>query len=173
MKKLTLNVGCGDRTYDEYPTGFTCVNFDTRRSLGKVDVVGDARVLPFEGGRFDYILASDIIEHFPIKETGAVLKEWCRVLKSNGIIEFRLPNIAAVCKYYVTVENVLPEDKARYTSWLLYGGQEYTGNFHYVAFDRAWFRSICSGMGLKEVSYKEDGFNMIIKMLKLRDIIGG
>jgi hypothetical protein len=52
------------------------------------------------------------------------------------------------------------------TSWLLYGGQEYEGNFHYVGFDRQFFKNTCAKVGLMEITYNEDGFNMIVRMRK-------
>ena len=68
--KHTLNLGCGGRTYEEYPSGYKCVNFDAREDLEGVDVVGDVGDLSaFENQTFNYILASDIIEHFPITKT--------------------------------------------------------------------------------------------------------
>ena len=158
---LTLNVGCGDRTYDFYPDKMhKCINFDAR-NLEKVDVVGDVRKLPFEDNEISYILASDIIEHFPLSETVGVLTEWCRVLKANGTIEFRLPNLKKICNDYVKGVN-----DAKTTSWLLYGGQDYSGNFHFICFDRTWFNQIVSSIGLNEIYYEEIGNNFVVKYKK-------
>lgn len=168
--KLCLNVGCGDRTFKNYPdAGYKCVNFDERENLKKVDVVGDVRKLPFEDGLFDYILASDIIEHFPIAETEGVLKEWIRVLSSAGIIEFRLPNLEAICNDYVKRVNETRgtgEPIAHYFSWLLYGSQDYPGNFHYVGFDRRLLRHYCGKVGLEEIGWRKEGYNMVAKYKK-------
>ncbi len=160
MKK-TLNVGAGELTYKFYPTDkFLCTNFDSR-DLKNINEVGDVRDLSrFNDEEFDYILASDIIEHFPIKNTAIIIKEWSRVLKPNGVIEFRLPNLAVICNQYNTAKD------ARNVSWLLYGGQDYSGNFHYVCFDRKLFMEEYSKAGLKEISYKEIGFNMVVKVRK-------
>ena len=160
-KKLSLNVGCGERTFKEYPVGYRCINVD-QRDLSNVDKVMDVRKLEFPDEYFDYILASDIIEHFTIFETENILTEWKRVLKVNGIIEFRMPNLRAVCKKYID-----GEADTKYTSWLLYGGQGYSGNFHYVGFDREWFSSICAECGLKEMEYNEKGNNFIMKVKKI------
>lgn len=160
MKK-TLNVGAGELTHKFYPTNnYQCTNFD-QRALKNIDAVGDVRDLHrFEDEEFDFILASDIIEHFPIGETKNVLKEWVRVLKVGGMIEFRLPNLAAICKQYIEKKN------ARNISWLLYGGQDYAGNFHYVGFDRKLFQEEYTKVGLQEVTYSEEGFNMVIRVRK-------
>lgn len=156
----TLNLGCGNRTFKEYPPGYSCINYDLREDLPNVDEVGDVKFLDvYLDNEFDYILASDIIEHFKIADTTLVLKEWMRVLKPNGIIEFRLPNLKVICEKYVKgIHN------AKMTSWLLYGGQDYAGNFHYVGFDREFFKDTCLQVGLEEIDYKEEGNNMVIKM---------
>ncbi|MEA3497426.1 MAG: methyltransferase domain-containing protein, partial [Campylobacterota bacterium] len=161
--KKTLNVGAGERTFINYPTKeYRCINFD-ERPLKDIDIVGDVKDLSgFKDEEFDFILASDIIEHFPIKQTEGILKEWKRVLKKGGIIEFRLPNLEAICKQYIKSKN------ARNISWLLYGGQTYSGNFHYVGFDRAFFKEECSKVDLEEISYSEEGFNMIIRTKKVK-----
>jgi len=158
--KLTLNVGCGDRTFKEYPEGYKCINVDAR-DLPSVDVIMDVRNLSFPDNHFDYVLASDIIEHFPISETDKLLKEWLRVLKPGGIIEFRMPNLKVICDNYIKGKT-----DAKFTSWLLYGGQEYKNNFHYVGFDREWFKSIIEPLGLIELDYKEVGNNFEMKVRK-------
>lgn len=158
----TLNIGCGNRTFTEYPKEHTCINYDERSNLSNIDIIGDARKLPFQDVSFDYILASDIIEHFPIKETTNILTEWKRVLKNNGTIELRMPNLKQICKKYI--EGLLD---TKTTSWLLYGGQDYSGNFHYVGFDREFFKSIASAIGFIEIGYKEADNNFIIKFKKI------
>ena len=155
---ITLNVGCGERTFKEYPEGYKCINID-ERDLSNVDKVMDVRRLEFPDEHFDYILASDIIEHFPISETKNILKEWKRVLKIGGIIEFRMPTFKEICRRYIDGEH-----DAKLTSWLLFGGQEYPGNFHYVGFDREWFSSICATCGLEEKGYENMDNNLQLKV---------
>jgi ubiquinone/menaquinone biosynthesis C-methylase UbiE len=156
--KLTLNVGCGERIPKDYPKGHKCINIDIRKNLKDINVVSDVQNLPFKNDSFDYIFASDIIEHFPIAKTDNILKEWCRVLKKGGIIEFRAPNLAYICRAYVAGIH-----DAKMTSWLLYGGQGYEYNFHYVGFDRKWLNSILSKHGLVEFSYQDVGNNFELK----------
>jgi len=172
MNKITLNIGCGGRVYDGYPHPFyKCINYDLR-PLPVVNIVGDVRELPFKNEYFDYILASDIIEHFPIAHTEEVLSEWLRVLKPQCLIEFRLPNLLAICEDYVKRHQENRSDTyddvpiAHYFSWLLYGGQDYVGNFHYVGFDRRFFKHMCAKVNLIEHSWQKDGYNMIVKMRK-------
>ena len=161
--KYTLNVGCGERTFKEYPTEYECINID-ERDLSNVDKIMDVRKLGFPDEYFDYILASDIIEHFPISETKNILIEWKRVLKIGGIIEFRIPNLKAICKKYINGDY-----GAKLTSWLLYGGQDYSGNFHYVGFDRKWFKSIIELIGFEEIEYIDEDNNFVMKVKKYNE----
>ena len=147
--KLTLNLGSGDRVYDEYPDGFKCINLDKRMEWDRVDVASHVRFLPFKDEQFDYVLASDIIEHFPFKYTKLLLEEWSRVLKPEGIIEIRTPNLRWVQRAYKAGQN------AQWISHHIFGGQDYTGNYHYVIFDREWLNKICNVVGLVEVDYWE------------------
>ncbi|RLD06073.1 MAG: hypothetical protein DRI65_07510 [Chloroflexota bacterium] len=161
--KLSLNVGCGERTYAEYPPGYTCLNFDERADLPNVDVAGDVRNLAiFPDGHFDYILASDIIEHFPIAETPKILAEWRRVLKVGGTIEFRLPDLKAICSRYAQGKAT-----AKLTSWLLYGGQTYPGNFHYVGFDRVWLAQVLRENGFDPFEATDADNNFEMKARKI------
>lgn len=169
--KLTLNLGSGDRAYNKYPGQNKCFNVDVRKGLPKLSVRADlSKPLPFKSESVDYILASDVIEHFPpgdrhASNTKKLIKEWSRVLKKGGTIEFRMPNLAYICQQYVNRKKD-PSHTAT-ISWLLYGGQDYAQNFHYVGFDRGWFSKICADCGLKEIDYKEIGSNFEMKVRKL------
>ena len=158
--EYTLNIGSGQRTFKEYPpnSGFKCINYDQREIKGHTDVVGDVKSLSWPDEYFSYILASDIIEHFPISQTNNILTEWKRVLKIGGVMEFRLPDLAVICNNYVNGVN-----NAKMTSWLLYGGQDYFGNFHFVGFDRKWFSSILVENGFEVTEVKDSGNNFEIK----------
>lgn len=163
MKK-TLNVGAGSRVYKNFPDeNHKCTNVDIRKGLKGIDVVCDVSNLHmFEDETFDYILASDIIEHFPVSETARVVREWRRVLKPSGVVEFRAPNLKVICENYVKgVSNT------KLTSWLLYGGQGYKENFHYVGFDREFLNSIVLPIGFEEINYEDNGNNFILKVRRI------
>jgi predicted SAM-dependent methyltransferase len=163
MKK-SLNVGAGNKTYKFFPDDtHKCTNVDIRKGLKGIDVVCDVSNLHmFEDGTFDYILANDIIEHFPLSETTRILREWKRVLKVKGIIEFRAPNLKVICEKYVNGTH-----STKLTSWLLYGGQDYKENFHHIGFDREFLKSIVVPLGFEEVSYEKAGNNFILKVRRV------
>ena len=158
--KLTLNVGSGDRVFNEYPDGYRCINVDIR-NLSKTNVISDVKSLPFKNEMFDYVLASDIVEHFPILETDSLLKEWRRVLVKDGVLEVRTPNLKWAVLHYVHNRD------AKFVSYHIFGGQDYFGNFHYVIFDRFWLRDIMLRNGFMEINYEEDGSNFIMKVRKI------
>ncbi len=159
--KKTLNVGSGNRTYEEYPVGHTCFNMDARSELAVVDIVGDVRHLErFADEEFDYILASDILEHFPFAQTGDILAEWKRVLKYGGTLELRTPNFEAIIRHYEKYKNM------QHASWMLMGGQDYPGNYHFIMFNEKWLHEICEAAGFKFISCIEEGPNIVMKVEK-------
>lgn len=159
MTKKTLNVGCGTRTYKEYPKGYKCFNFDIRPLAG-VDIVGDVEVTGLIDEQFDYILASDIIEHFPISKTVSVLKEWARLLKHGGIMEIRTPNMQWAMEHYKKTGDT------KFVSYHIFGGQDYPGNFHYVMFDVKWLSALCAEAYLIPVRHRLEGSNFILEVYK-------
>ncbi|MEM2955026.1 MAG: class I SAM-dependent methyltransferase, partial [Candidatus Nanoarchaeia archaeon] len=76
MKKMILNVGCGDETYgthfvDLYPSRPEVIKCD----LGK-------EKLPFPDNFFDEVYSKNVLEH--LKNPGFALEEMKRVLKKGG-----------------------------------------------------------------------------------------
>lgn len=53
-------------------------------------LIADARNLPFQDGRFDFVICSEVIEHIPQNEK--VISEIKRVLKNSGILILTTPN---------------------------------------------------------------------------------
>ena len=147
MSGFSLNIGCGDKILKSI-SGYKCINVDIR-PLKDVDVVCDVRYLPFKDEFFERILASDVIEHFPISETDELLKEWSRVLKIGGHIKFRTPSLKWVANTYLQTRD------AKFISWHIFGGQDYDTNFHYVIFDDKWLSSLCAKHNLYTIDYKE------------------
>ena len=63
--KLILEIGCGEqKVMDE------SIGVDIRKTE-KVDIIADARQLPFKDGCFDHVYSSHLIEpRFPISNRG-------------------------------------------------------------------------------------------------------
>jgi len=71
---LKLDIGCGERKIPG------AVGLDIRKT-GQVDIIADARYLPFKDEVFDHVYSSHVIEHFSHREVKDVIKEWGRVGK--------------------------------------------------------------------------------------------
>lgn len=90
-----LDVGCGEGVMvEEYSKkGYDITGVDL--NYGSKHVIrGDARSLPFKDGRFDIVLALDVLEHVDYNDQHKVLEEMKRVLKPNGKALISVPNLA-------------------------------------------------------------------------------
>ena len=78
----SLNLGC----WRDYREGFTNVDLKP-----PADVVHDLTVVPwpFEDESYDYILASDILEHLP--DFASFMNECHRVLTYGGVLDVIVP----------------------------------------------------------------------------------
>jgi SAM-dependent methyltransferase len=120
---LRLNLGSGHIPRE----GF--VNVDSR-GLEGVDVVADARQLPFEPGTVDVIFSSHLVEHFPIEELRrVVLPHWLNMLRPGGQLVAVVPDAEAMVRE--TAEGRMPFDDFQR---VMFGDQEYDGDFHFSTF---------------------------------------
>ena len=87
MKIKKLNLGCGD----DYREGYINVDFD---NTVKADKYFDLReTFPLENESFDEVLAQDVLEHFTKENADLFIKEIRRILKPEGILRLRVPNV--------------------------------------------------------------------------------
>ncbi|MBL7206651.1 MAG: class I SAM-dependent methyltransferase [Candidatus Aenigmarchaeota archaeon] len=77
---------------------FNTINLDVKHSPG-LDIIADARHLPFKQDSFELILFTDVIEHLPEDEEDNALKEIHRTLRSNGRVILSTPNDRFLFKY--------------------------------------------------------------------------
>jgi predicted SAM-dependent methyltransferase len=91
------------------------------------------------------IYACHILEHVNRNNALTVLQEWGRVLEPNGEIRVAVPDFEAVVEEYC-----LDRDATRLQG-LLYGGQTYEYNFHYVAYDFQMLKKLLEDAGFKDV----------------------
>lgn len=166
MSEVVLNLGAGEK-----PLGGGAINIDIRELPG-IDLVTDASKIPLPDNHADKILALDLIEHFPRAKTVEVLKEWFRLLKPGsstypgGLLIVKTPNLQTICERFVR-----GEIEAWECSRLIYGGQEYEGNFHHAGFDPSLFKRLAEQAGFKVVRLVEhpeppDQNNMIVRLVK-------
>lgn len=129
-----LEIGCGDNPQPGYIHTDLYIN-DKNRHL--VDVVCDARNLPFPDNEFDNVLMFGVFEHFGYYEVQEVLLEVSRVLKKGGRFRFDVPDFDWFVKAYLS-GGIDPNtgrllDEVRDEFWILksiFGGQDGPGQFH-------------------------------------------
>ncbi len=115
---------------------------------GDVDYVRDARDLScFDQAMVDEIYASHILEHFPMAETLAVLKEWGRALKDGGTLWVAVPDFDAIVNLYVNSGRML----STWTEYLIHGDQSSPQDFHYRCFTYNTLAKALSDAGFTKI----------------------
>lgn len=137
-KNLILEIGCGDQKAIDGSIGVDI------RQTEKVDIIADARKLPFKDSCFDHVYSSHLIEHFAHWEVKEVLHEWVRVLKPGGEFELRCPDLRARSLLFFlspTWKNVKN----------IYGGQDYPENHHKCGFSYNLLKELLEQRGINRV----------------------
>jgi len=144
------NLGCGYDIRENY------LNIDLHERHGP-DLVADITkldVLPNDW--FDEIVAQDVLEHVERHKVAVALKEWARILAPNGVIQVRVPSLELIFKMLSQPQN-RPANEAAKIIHLLYGTQEYTGDYHLAGFTAAVLEQHLNDVGLQickaEISY--------------------
>jgi ubiquinone/menaquinone biosynthesis C-methylase UbiE len=142
-----LDVGCGGQKRAG------AIGVDLRRVDG-VEIVADARMLPFRNESFDLVFSSHTIEHFSHREVRKVLAEWVRVLKKHGTIEIRCPDLRARAFLYSlnptwgSMKNI-------------YGEQDYLGNYHKSGFSFGTLKQCLEDLGIIDIKRLLHGYKGI------------
>lgn len=97
-----LNVGSGE-VHDA-----DAINVDIRPVA---DVQADVRDLPYLSNTVDEVRAYDVLEHLTEGEYSDALVEWHRVLKPEGLLRLRVPNLYSlammVCRHADETDGIL------------------------------------------------------------------
>lgn len=94
------------------------------------DIEGDALHLPFADGEVDELRAIDVLEHISYRETDRALKEWARVLHSEGALYVQVPDAETIFGWFVSHDARLRRMENRNCSllegaqWRLLGGHD-------------------------------------------------
>jgi SAM-dependent methyltransferase len=159
---MKLNVGCGRDILSGYE------NLDLYVEDARIRRI-DIRKLPYDDCTVEHVLASDILEHFPRLEWPAVLAEWVRVLRPDGTITVRAPEMTILAEKLLSSRS-----NEEWDEWnrKLFGGQgdghgDGAGQFHYTGFSSDYLRSHCERkLGLTYVQHTHAGYNFILTMRK-------
>jgi predicted SAM-dependent methyltransferase len=137
---MKLHIGCGQK----YLPGYK--HIDVLESE-HIDYICDARQLKMiADNSVSEIYACHILEHVERKDLIMVLKEWQRVLSYGGKVRIAVPDFEAVTNEYIANKNL------NSLQGLIYGGQTYEYNFHYVAFDYEMLKTVLESAGFRSVA---------------------
>jgi predicted SAM-dependent methyltransferase len=150
---IKLHLGCGTKHLPEY------VNIDIRYLPG-VDEVNNIRFLRnYKNNTVDEIYACHVLEHFGRWEYKSVLQRWYEILKPGGQLRLAVPNFESICQHYRKTSDL------KSIMGLLYGGQDYDENYHYVTFDLQSLSEDLSNIGFSKIElwdcekYEGDDFS--------------
>lgn len=156
MEKTKLEIGAGNNPfYDE-----SWIRQDIRKLPG-IDLVCDAKHLPFSDNFLDEVFASHVIEHFSWREVKKVLTEWLRVLVINGRLEIITPDFYRLWENLVTKRDLPKSDKwkggpvdSAFVAYVTGGGQDYPENTHTAHYTADWYKQTLEELGCKvEILY--------------------
>ena len=152
---MKLNLGCGGDKKQGY------INIDVRKEVNPDLVIDLEKELlsRFDNETIDEIIAKDFIEHLPFRRVEAFLKDCYRVLKKGGRIYIQTPDLEAIAKKVIFNPNFklggLEGWKA--ISYWVYGGQEYSENYHKSGFTIPTMRKLLEEIGFKIEKIENDG----------------
>jgi len=144
MEQKKLEIGAGDKPREGY------VHFDIRKLEG-IDVVGDARKLPFEDKSFGEVFSRFFLEHLPRADAKKALKEMLRVLMPGGRLEIIVPDLGHFCRLFL-------EEKGQKKQWALnkiYGFENYPEDHHYFGYDYETLENFLAEAGFEKVKRLE------------------
>jgi predicted SAM-dependent methyltransferase len=138
--KINIHLGCGNISSPEF------INVDSR-VFPHVHHVHNVENLPmFRDGFADLIYASHVLEHISMLKLEAVLSEWKRVLKPNGILRLSVPDFERIIEIYNN------NNKNIEYIWMpLLGGQDYKNNSHYSVFNFSFIKKLLIEVGFSEI----------------------
>jgi len=153
--RIKLAFGTGH--IDMHKQGY--INVDIR-SFPHIDVQCDlSKKLPLKDDYADEILAHSLLEHFPMGDydniarpyanTIRILKEWIRVLKPEGVLILKVPNIKGLASCYLNNKIEIFE----FFNYL-YGGQDYPENTHLAGFDTKTMQFCLHIAGFSHIDFK-------------------
>ena len=116
-----LNLGCG---YDKRE-GYLNVDLNDFHSP---DLVGDVRSLPeLPSGRYEEIVAQDVLEHLERADGPVALAEWRRLAATGASLRLRVPDLPSILRWLREQDD--PEHHRRVMHHM-FGTQAYNGDFH-------------------------------------------
>ena len=128
---IRVNLGCGEKPLPEY------INIDARE-LPEVDIIADARNIPFAKESLLEIASAHLVEHFREHQLRTrILSYWKSLLQPDGFVRIICPNWEVMLHMLQKGEMTLPEFKL-----LTFGGQDYVGDDHFAMYTPETLRQL-------------------------------
>ena len=144
--RLRLNLGCGNIPLAGY------LNVD-RRSLPGVDIVAEVDELPFELEEVDKIFSAHLLEHFPKEQLRReLLPYFFNLLKEGGEFHAVVPDAEAMIREYSSGHYSYDDMRE-----VLYGAQDYDGDFHFNMFTPLELNNLLVEAGFINVTVLDQG----------------
>jgi predicted SAM-dependent methyltransferase len=141
-----INVGAGHVIMPDH------LNVDMRELPG-IDITADVRRLPFEAGEVSEIYSAHLLEHFTIEELRrSILPHWVSLLEDGGKLVTVVPDVE-------TMVNERAAGRMSFSDFVevMYGGQEYEGDFHFWGYSKESLTLLLEEAGLEDVKVVEEG----------------
>ena len=141
-----LNLGCGLHPIDGY------INIDMRKLPG-VDIVATVDALPIGPGEADTIFSSHLLEHFPQESLKRkLLPYWHSLLRPGGQFHAIVPDCETMIEQAAAGNYTFDEFRE-----VLFGAQDYAGDFHYNALTPNSLSELLNGAGFVNINVIERG----------------
>jgi len=137
--EVKLNLGCGNDIKEGY------INIDKYNNTGLVDIKADLGSLPFEDESVDEIYTSHVFEHIGLLDIYSVITEWRRVLRNDGRLVMRLPDLETEVKAWLKTD----DDKKWGEVHRIFGSQSHPGNTHLCGFNAGSLKSFLESFDFK------------------------
>jgi len=137
---LRLNVGCGHIPLEDY------INVDIR-DLPGVDIVAEAGTIGVEPASVTEIFSSHLLEHFPQEALKRrILPHWSSLLREGGRLHAIVPDGDAMIRKCASGEYSFADFRE-----VLFGGQDYQGDFHFNLFTPDSLSTMLGEAGYKDI----------------------
>ena len=157
---LKLHLGCGNQHINGY------INIDCRRTKA-TDLICDISKLPYKDNTVSVIINCHLIEHIPVclmaniesscgekyESIIELIKEWRRVLRTDGILIIEAPDFDEIVKEYVKADNKRKEEIIVYIYGGFRGGSIY--DLHRWGVNEYRLRYILGKAGFEKITFRD------------------
>lgn len=151
---MKLNLGCGNDIRKGY------INIDVIANPGVDKVCDITQKLNFSDASIEEIVAQDILEHLTREQLESTLAEISRILKINGVVKIRIPNIDAIFDKFSNDHDT--------RNLFLYGDTSQTGVWgaHKVGLTSKTIKILCRLYNLEMINETSVDTNLEFEFIK-------